>query len=374
MARLSADERTAFTDALSRLLAERCAEPDVRRVQEEPRGYDPELWGLMAEMGVIALLVQPEFGGVGGGPVEVERVMELAGAALLSGPLLSSAILSVSLLQALGDDEASARLLPGISDGSVISTVALTGADRPWEIEGVAAKAARDDQGGWMLSGVADYVTDGQNAGVILTVARVEDGIAIFEVEAGAAGLDVAALPTFDHGLRLARLTYSGVSARRLGTDASAWTAVEAMLKIGRIALAGDAAGGAKRVLDMAVDYAKTRTQFGRPIGSFQAIKHMAADLLLEAESAISAARHAASVLDEGNPEADEAIHLAAFVCADAFNTVAATNIQMHGGIGFTWEHPAHLYLRRARAGAALFGAPSWHREQYLQQLEAAHV
>jgi alkylation response protein AidB-like acyl-CoA dehydrogenase len=142
-------------------------------------------------------------------------------------------------------------------------------------------------------------------------------------------------------------------------------------MDVARVALAGEQAGGAKHSLDITVDYAKVRVQFGRPIGSFQAIKHMAADLLLESESAISAARNAARLLAEGSPEAAAAISLAAFACADAFTTVTATSIQMHGGIAFTWEHPAHLYLRRARADAQLLGTPTFYRERYLQQLGA---
>jgi alkylation response protein AidB-like acyl-CoA dehydrogenase len=156
-----------------------------------------------------------------------------------------------------------------------------------------------------------------------------------------------------------------------LADAGAAWTAVERALDMARVALAGEQAGGARRVLEMTVDYAKTRVQFGRPIGGFQAIKHMAADLLLESESATSAARHAAQALADGAPDAGAAISLAAFACADAFVTVAAAGIQMHGGIAFTWAHPAHLYLRRARAGAQLFGAPAFYRERYLRQLGA---
>jgi alkylation response protein AidB-like acyl-CoA dehydrogenase len=201
--------------------------------------------------------------------------------------------------------------------------------------------------------------------------ARAPDGIGIFEVEPGAPGLAVKPLPTFDHTLRLADLTFEATPARRFAASRPAWQAVEEALDLTRVALAGEQAGAAKRALEFTVDYAKTRAQFGRLIGSFQAIKHMAADLLLESESAISAARNAAARLAEGAADAPAAISLAAFACADAFSKVTADAVQMHGGIAFTWAHPAHLYLRRARADAQLFGTPAAYRERFLEALGA---
>ena len=370
MATFAPEDRTALVDGLRRLLGDRCTEADVRETMETERGYAPALWTQLAEMGVVGLIVDEAYGGAGGGPVELELVMEEAGAALLASPLLSSGVLAAGLLQALVDDEAKTRLLPKIADGSLIATVAMTGVKGGWTTADVAVKAdAAGD--GWALTGAAGFVTDGQNADVILVVAATPDGLGVFEVAAGAAGLGVEALPTFDHTLRLANLTFSGTPARRLACEGPAWEAVERALDLGRVALAGDQAGGAKRVLEFTVDYAKSRIQFGRQIGSFQAIKHMAANLLLETESAISAARHAAQALASGAPDAGAAISLAAFACADAYVTTTADAVQMHGGIAFTWAHPAHLYLRRARSGAQLFGTSNTYRERYVQQLEA---
>jgi alkylation response protein AidB-like acyl-CoA dehydrogenase len=362
---ITAEDRTALTDSLRRLLTDLSAEADVRRAMETAEGYDPALWRALAEMGVVGLIVEENFGGVGAGPVELERVMEEAGAALLCSPLISSGVLAAALLQALGDEDAKTRLLPGVADGSTIATAALTGPKGGWTADDVAVHADADGR----LTGVAGFVTHGQIADVILTLAQTPEGLALFEVSPKAEGLSIKALPTFDHTLRLAELTFASTPARRLGGARPAWEAVEAALNLVNVALAGEEAGGARRGLDMAVDYAKTRAQFGRLIGSFQAIKHMAADLLLETESAISAARHAAQALADDAPDAPASIALAAFACADAFNQVAATNIQMHGGIAFTWAHPAHLYLRRARADAQLFGASAFHRERYLKQL-----
>ena len=371
MATITAEDRVALTDSLNRLLADKSAEADVRRAMATPSGYDPALWRALAEMGVVGLIVEEAYGGVGAGPVELERVMEEAGAALLCAPLLSSGVLAAALLQALGDEAAKSRLLPAVADGSRIVTVALTGAKGGWTAVDVAVTAEARGDDAWALSGVAGFVTDGQSADVLLVVARVLDELAVFEVEPGAIGLSIKPLPTFDHTRRLAEIGFDRAAARRLASDVPVWTAVEAALDLVRVALAGDEAGGAKKALEMTVDYAKTRAQFGRLIGSFQAIKHMAADLLLESESAISAARHAAARLAEGSDDAPAAVSLAAFACADAFSAVTAAAIQMHGGIAFTWAHPAHLYLRRARADAQLFGTSADYRERYLQQLGA---
>jgi alkylation response protein AidB-like acyl-CoA dehydrogenase len=368
---ITAEDRVALADSLHRLLSDKSAEADVRRVMETPSGYDPELWRQLAEMGLVGLIIAEEYGGVGAGPVELERVMEQAGAALLCAPLLSSGVLAAGLLQALDDEAAKTRLLPAIADGSRIATVALTGAKGGWTAADVAVAAEARGDDVWALSGVASFVTDGQNADVILVVARRLDHLAVFEVEPAAVGLAIKPLPTFDHTRRLAEISFDAAPARKLATTAPVWPAVEAALDLAGIALAGDEAGGARRALEMTVDYAKTRAQFGRLIGSFQAIKHMAADLLLESESAISAARHAAARLADGAADAGAAIALASFACADAYSAVTATAIQMHGGIAFTWAHPAHLYLRRARADAQLFGAAAQYRERYLKALGA---
>jgi alkylation response protein AidB-like acyl-CoA dehydrogenase len=361
---LSAEERVALTDAVTRLLADHGAETDVRRTMETERGYDPELWRRLAEMGVVGLMIDEAWGGAGAGPMELEAVMEAAGAALLCSPLLASGVLAAELLRALGDEEAQARLLPGIAAGASIATVAFTGDAGTWTEDAVAV-TAEDEQ----LSGVASYVLHGQNADVLLAVVRAADGLAVFEVDPKSSGITVAALPTFDHTLRLSRIDFDRTPGRRLA--GKAWPAARAAMDLALVALAGEQAGGARRCLEMTVGYAKDRFQFGRAIGSFQAIKHMAADLLLESESAVSAARHAAQRLAEGASDADAAVSLAAFACADAFVKTTADAVQMHGGIAFTWDHPAHLYLRRARADAQLFGPPTAHRERFLKALGA---
>jgi alkylation response protein AidB-like acyl-CoA dehydrogenase len=370
MATITAEDRVAIQDAARRLFSDHSTEADVRRTMELDAGYDPALWRQLAELGITGLIIDEVHGGAGAGPMELELVMEEAGAALLCGPLISSGVLAAGLLSALGDREAQDRLLPLIANGSKIATVAITGPTGTWTEEAVAVSAEQSTDG-WTLDGPAAFVTHGQIADVLLVVARAAGGLAIFEADAKAAGVAIKALPAFDHTLRLADIQFSGVIARRLATTGPAWDAVEAALDLTRVALAGEQAGAGRKVLEFTVDYAKTRIQFGRPIGGFQAVKHMAADLLLESESAISVARHAARVLAEGAADARSQISLAAFACADAFSAITATAVQMHGGIAFTWAHPAHLYLRRARADAQLFGTPAFYRERYLSQLGA---
>ena len=342
---VTVEDRAALIDSVRRLLADRCAQADVRRIMDSETGHDPDLWRALADLGLAGLTIASEHGGAGLGPVELGLVMEEVGAALLSAPLLSCAM-AATALAACGDTD----LLPAIADGSRIVTLAFSGAHDWTGRSDVRLEAGR-------LSGTARFVTDAAVADTILVATEA----GLFAVEAGDAR--VTPLPTFDRTRRMADVTFEATPARRIG-DAGA---VLPALDLAVVALTGEQAGGARRMLEMTVAYAAERHQFGRAIGSFQAIKHMAADLLLESESATSAARQ----LAEGVPGKDAAVALAAFACADAFVRVAADGIQMHGGIAFTWTHPAHLYLRRARSGAQLFGDPTHWRERYVHALEA---
>lgn len=376
---LSAQERGALRESVHRLLIDECSEGAVRATMETDAGYDPELWHKLGEMGVIGLIVDEAQGGSGVGPMELEAVMEEVGAALLCSPLLASGVIAAELISALGDDQLNDRLLPRIATGSAIVTAAITGEAGSWTAGGVTVSAqkvlvvqeAQEQERQWQLDGNASYVLHGQNADTLIVIAKEEQELGAYVVDATTPGVSISPLPTFDHTLRMASVTFKGVIASRVNAAIPVWEAVRQSLDLALVALAGEQAGGAQKVLDFTVEYAKTRIQFGRQIGSFQAIKHMAADLLLETESAISAARDAARTLADDSQESAQAVSLAAFSCADAFVKTAADGIQMHGGIAFTWDHPAHLYLKRARADAQLFGTPAYHRERYLQQLGA---
>jgi alkylation response protein AidB-like acyl-CoA dehydrogenase len=368
MARLTTEELTSLEDSLQRLLRDQSPLSAVRSTMETESGYAADLWRQLADMGITGLLIDEEFGGSGAGPVAMERIMEHVGASLMCGPLLASAVLATGLIAGSGDQDAQARLLPGIASGETIATALLTGPTGTWTEGGVALTANLQD-GRWTLSGEAHYVLHGGTANCWLAVARTDQGLSLFDVDRSSSGVRCTRQRSFDRTLRIDRITLDAAPARLIGAPGRGWHAVEHGLNQALVALAGEQAGGARRMLDITVDYAKLRHQFGRPIGSYQAIKHMAADLVVESESAISAARKAAAELDAGSRDHQSWIRLAAFACADAFNRVAADGIQMHGGIAFTWDHPAHLYLRRARAGVQLFGNSAYHRDRYVGEL-----
>ncbi|WP_422741984.1 acyl-CoA dehydrogenase family protein [Mycobacterium sp. WMMD1722] len=356
---ISSAERTQLRTAVRELLDDACTEDDVRRVMATDDGFDRSLWRRLAEQGVAGMLVDDEYGGMGFSARELEAVAEEIGAALLPSPFLSSAVLTVALVQAAGADEDKRRLLPALADGTAIGTLAVTGPAGTWTEDGVDV---RESSG--RLTGSAHYVTFGQVADVLLVVARTADGVGVFEVAGDADGFARTAATVFDPTVRLSTFTFDDTPAKRIGTRG--WDAVQEALDLAVIGLAGEQVGGSRRMFDTTVDYLKTRVQFGRPIGSFQALKHMAADLLIEVESATSAAQHAAAEHADCGENAAGAIALAGFACAEAYQTITMAAIQMHGGIGFTWEHPAHLYARRARTGVQLFGAPRLFRERYL--------
>jgi len=360
---MSTAERDELAAAVRDLLNEHCTEADVRRIMATENGFDRDLWDKLAAQGVAGLIVDAEYGGVGLGPQELEAVAEVTGAALLPAPFLSSAVFATALIQAAGTDDDKARLLPGLADGSSIATVAATGPRGTWSPEGVAVQASSHDAE-YRLTGSAHYVLSGQIADVVVVVATTGDGIGIFEVIPDAPDFERTTATVFDPTTPLSTFTFSQSPARRLGV--AGWAAVDHALALATIALAGEQVGGTRHIFDITVEYLKTRIQFGRPIGSFQALKHMAADLLLEVESATSAAQYAAAQFDVNPDDADGAVALAGFACAEAYHTTAMQAIQMHGGIAFTWEHPAHLFLRRARTGRQLFGNSRDHREHYL--------
>lgn len=357
---ISVAERAELRTAVGELLQDKCTEDDVRRVMASDEGFDRDLWHRLAEQAVLGMLVPEKHGGLGFGALEVEAVAEETGAALLPAPFIASAVLAVSLIQQAGAEEDQQRLLPGLADGTAIGTVALTGSAGTWTPEGVEVTADGDHT----LTGASHYVTWGQVADVILVVARTDSGLGIYEVAPDAPNFTRTAATVFDPTVRLSTFTFNATPARRLGT--AGWEAVQEALDYAVLASAGEQVGGARRIFDMTVEYLKTRVQFGRQIGSFQALKHMAADLLLDVESATSAAQHAAAEKAAVSENAFGATALAGFACAEAYQNIAMNAVQMHGGIGFTWEHPAHLFVRRARTGMQLFGGARLHRERYL--------
>jgi alkylation response protein AidB-like acyl-CoA dehydrogenase len=365
---IDAEQRDAMRESFARLLATRCTEPDVRRIMATTDAHDPQLWREMAEMGVLATLAPEAYGGFAGGPLEIEQLMEEAGKVLLPGPFFSSAVLATSLLSLSTDEEAKARLLPQLTNGSLVGTATLTGEQGLWDGNDCEITVGgRGDEA--RLSGTASFVSDGMLAGLVLVVAGIGARRQLYEVT-DRQGLTVTPLQSFDGTQRLARLRFAEVRARPVrGGNAAA---IERALDLARVALAGRQAGAARRNFEFTVEYLRTRIQFGRPIGGFQAIKHMAADLLLESESALTAARYAAERLAAEADDATEMIAMASFAVNDSQVKIGFDSIQLHGGIGFTWEHPAHLYLRRARHDSLFLGSTQQARECFVAHLEKA--
>jgi alkylation response protein AidB-like acyl-CoA dehydrogenase len=363
------DEQEELRAAVRRFLTEKSPESEVRRLMDTTEGYDPAVWSQMADqLGLQSLTIPEEFGGSGFTYVELLVVLEEMGAALLCAPFFSSVALAANALLTSGDDEAKKSYLPGIASGETIATLAITEDNGKWDFSGIELAATKKGDG-WELNGHKMFVIDGHVANLIIVAARTPAGVSLFAVPGDAPGLARTPLPTMDQTRKQARLEFSSTPATLIGTDGGAEPGLSKTLDLAAVALAAEQVGGAQRVLDASVEYAKTRIQFGRPIGSFQAIKHKCADMLLEVESSKSAAYYAAWAAAEDSDELPVVASLAKSYCSEAYFHAAAENIQIHGGIGFTWEHPAHLYFKRAKSSELLLGDPSYHRELLAQRI-----
>ena len=342
-------------------LSEKSASSAVRRLMEGGERRDEDVWALLTgQLGLTGIAIPERHGGAGYGPAELGIVLEEMGGALLVAPYFATVALAGQALAASGDEDAMARWLPGIADGSLTATLAVAEESGSWNLAEVAA-TARPADGGWTVTGAKLFVIDGDTADLLLVVAHAPDGPGVFAVERGAAGLESARLDTLDMTRALASVTLRETPAVRVGAGRDAAWLSEAR-DLALAALAAEQLGGAARCLDMSVSYACVREQFGRPIGSFQAIKHKCANLLLDVECGRSAVQHASEALAGRQPDAPLAAVLAYVHCSRAFTNAAKECIQIHGGIGYTWEHDAHLYLRRAKSSQLLFGPPARQR------------
>jgi alkylation response protein AidB-like acyl-CoA dehydrogenase len=363
------EEQEELRKSVRRFLEDKSPEAEVRRLMETTEGYDPAVWSQMAQqLGLQGLAIPEEYGGSGYTYVELIVVLEEMGRALLCAPYFSTVALAANALLASGDDAAKKEHLPGIASGDTIATLALCEDSGRWDEAGITLAASRSGDG-WTLDGHKSFVLDGHTAGLIIVAAKSPAGVSLFATDGGASGLTRTALSTMDQTRKQARLEFSGVPAKLIGADGAGWTTLSKTLDLAAVALAAEQVGGAQKVLEMAVEYAKVRVQFGRPIGSFQAIKHKCADMLLEVESAKSAAYYAGWAAAEDSEELATVAPLAKAYCSDAYFHATAENIQIHGGIGFTWEHPAHLYFKRAKSSELYLGDPTYHRELLAQRI-----
>jgi alkylation response protein AidB-like acyl-CoA dehydrogenase len=357
-------EHDELRQVVRKFLSERSPASAVRRLMEAGESRDPAVWSLLAgQLGLTGIAVPEQYGGAGYGPAELAIVLEEMGGALLVAPYFATVALAGQALTTSGDETAMARWLPGIADGSLTATLAVAEDSGAWDLNEVTATATQAADG-WTVTGTKLFVIDGDTADLLLVVANAPDGPGVFAVEDTAAGLTRARLDALDLTRALASVTLHDTLAVRVGAgrDAAAW--LSQVRDLALAALAAEQLGGAARCLDMAVGYAKVREQFGRPIGSFQAIKHKCANMLLDVECGRSAVQAASEAAAGRQPDAPLAAVLAYAHCSRAFTHAAKECIQIHGGIGYTWEHDAHLYLRRAKSSELLFGPPARQRSR----------
>ncbi len=365
------EEQESFRASLRRFLETHSTEAAVRRLAESRTGYDDEVWRQMAsQLGLQAIVIPEAHGGFGLGHRDLALVFEEMGRVLYSGPYLATVGLATNALLASGDEEAAAAHLPAIADGSSMATLAFTEEDADWDVPQLRT-TARSDGDGHRIDGVKHHVLDGANADLVLVLAEGEGGPALFAVDVADAGEAVTAeeYERLDLTRRHAKVTFDGAPARLVGRPGDGRQIVESTRRLAGVALAAEQLGGAQQCLDMAVDYGKQRVQFGRPIGSFQAIKHKCAQLSVRLEGARSAVMYAAWCADQSPDELGEESALAQAVCSETYSIAAAEMLQIHGGIGFTWEHAAHLHLRRAKVSELFLGDARYHRERMLQHV-----
>ena len=358
------EEQEELRSSVRQFLADRAPVARVRELMDSADGLDVAVWKQAGEqLGLQSLAIPEEYGGAGFSFAEQAIVLEELGAALYGGPFLASAVLAATALLASPDEGARKAYLPGIASGEVIAALAFTEEDGSWDPASIRLAASAEGDG-WRLDGHKAFVLDGHSASLLLVVARAGSDLSLFAVDGSAAGLTRTVLPTLDQTRKLSRIDFAGVPAKLIGAVGDGAAVMDRTLDIAAIALAAEQLGGAQRALDMAVEYAKVRHQFGRPIGSFQAIKHRCADLLLEVESLRSAVQYAAAAVAENSDEIPVLAALLKAYASETYFHVAAENIQIHGGIGFTWEHDAHLYFKRAKSSELFLGDGTYHRER----------
>jgi alkylation response protein AidB-like acyl-CoA dehydrogenase len=375
MAYALTDEQQELRDSVRRFCQERAPLGEARRLMETEAGYDPAVWKQMAsELGLQGVAIAEDCGGQGLGFAELGIVLGELGRSLVCAPYLSSVVLAGGVLDRVAQGQQRAELLAAVAAGETFA-LALCEPGGGWQPEQVALEAVPEGAS-YRLEGAKTLVVDGASAQRLIAVARAPgsrgaEGLGAFLIDADAAGLSRAPLQSLDPTRRLAQLRLEGVRAQALGTPGEAAAGLARALDEAAVALACEMVGGIERVLEMSVAYARERIQFGRPIGSFQAIKHKCADVLIALEGARSAARAAAAALDEGSDERAMLACVAKARCGEAYVSAATENLQIHGGIGFTWEHDAHLYYRRAKSSEVLLGDSAAWRERLLARVLA---
>ena len=371
-------EQEEFRSNLRRFLAERSPPSEVRRWMETEAGWDRDGWRrLNRELGLTAVHIPEAYGGQGFGFGELGIVLEEMGRVLLCAPYFATAVLAACAVLNAGTEAQKATLLPGIAAGETVATLAFAEDGGRWDAAGTALTATPAGGGAYRLDGHKSFVLDGHTADLIVVLARApgsrgEDGLSFFAVAGDAAGLGRRRLETVDATRKLTRLTFRSVEAARLGGVGGAAAPFAKTMVQAAVCLANEMVGGAERLREDSLAYARMRVQFGRPIASFQSMKHKAADMLVDVELAKSAAYYAAAALDEGDEDLPAVASLAKACASEAYLQTAIHAIQIHGGIGFTWDNDTHLWFKRAKGSEVLLGDAHHHREAMMRHWTAA--
>jgi alkylation response protein AidB-like acyl-CoA dehydrogenase len=368
------DEQELLRSTARQFFENECGSDTVRRLMETPEGISPDLWTKLAEQGWLGLVYPEAYDGMGLGLVDLVVLMEEMGRAVVPGPYFSAVLLGGLAIAEAGSEAQKKEWLPKIAAGD--RRVALAWMEPSAQLGPAGVTLTAVEKGGkYTLSGTKLFVHDAHTADALVVAARTRpgagaDGVSLFLLPKGTKGLEVTLLPTMDQTRKLCEVALSDVTIgpdALVGAAGAGWAPLARVLDRATVALCAEMCGGAQKVLDMTVEYAKIRQAFGRPIGSYQGVKHRAADMLVDVENSKSITYYAAWALDEGVAEAPLAVSMAKAYVSDAYRRVAAAGIQLHGGIGFTWEHDLHLYFKRAKGSEFTFGDATHHRERVAQ-------
>jgi alkylation response protein AidB-like acyl-CoA dehydrogenase len=373
------EEQELLRDTARKFLDSECDTKFVRQMMATEAAVTPEFWGKLAGNGWLGITYPEDAGGSGLGLVDLVVLMEEVGRAVMPGPFPATVLLGGAAIAEAGSAAQRIEFLPGIAAGEIKATLAATEPNARWDAAGITL-AAREARGGFTLSGTKLFVPDAHLADVLVVAARtrdgstMEDGVSLFVVPKSTAGVAVRLLPSVDETRKLCEVRFGNVTVPAtalLGELHQGWPALARVIDRAAVALSAEMCGAAQRVLDITVDYAKMRVAFGKPIGAYQGVKHKCADMLIEIENAKSLTYYAAWAVDEGEPDATMAVSMAKAAASDAGRKVCAAGIQLHGGIGMTWEHDLQLYLKRAKASEIALGDANWHRERIARLLGA---
>jgi alkylation response protein AidB-like acyl-CoA dehydrogenase len=369
------EEQELLRSTARKFFDNECGSETVRKLMEGSEGMTPDLWKKLAEQGWLGLIVPDEHGGMGLGMVDLVVLMEEMGRAVVPGPFFSTVLLGGLAILEAGTEAQKKAWLPRLASGEARATLAWMEPTADLGARGITLPATAKS-GGYTLDGTKLFVQDAHTADALVVAARTatgqsaEAGISLFLVPKSSAGLTVTLLPTMDQTRKLCEVTFKDVTVGAdalMGQAGAGWAPLARVIDRATVGLCAEMCGGAQKVLDMTVEYAKIRQAFGRPIGSYQGVKHKAADMLVDVENSKSITYYAAWAMDEGVAEGPLAVSMAKAYVSDAYRRVAGAGIQLHGGIGFTWEHDLHLYFKRAKGSEFTFGDATWHRERVAQ-------